>query len=109
MTQPVVLTSLSQFREVAAEPGPVVVDFSAPGCGPCRRLAPLLDELAARYDGRVRVALVDVADAPEIAEVCRIRGTPTLLAFKGGEVVRQMVGFGARAPVEKLFEELATD
>ncbi len=86
---------------------PVVVDFTAAWCAPCRVLAPLLDELAGRHAGQVRVAVVNVEVAPELAQAYRVTAMPTLLAFHRGQVVRQTVGFSGRGPVEKLFEQLA--
>ena len=71
---------------------PVLVDFSASWCGPCRALAPMLDEIALAYAGRLKVVKVDVDEAPHLAGEYRIRGVPTLMLFKDGEVADMMVG-----------------
>jgi thioredoxin 1 len=107
MNKPVIVTTSEAFGHEVLEAGePVLVDFTAAWCAPCRQLAPLLDELAGRHAGRVRVAVVNVEEAPELAQRYRVTSMPTLLAFHRGQVVRQMVGFGGRAPVERLFAEL---
>jgi thioredoxin 1 len=108
MSKSIVLATSADFRAAVLDsPEPVVVDFTAAWCAPCRRLAPVLDELAARYAGRVRVAVVDVEQAPELGQAWRVASMPTLIAFRDGRPVAQLVGFGGRAPVEKLFEEAA--
>jgi thioredoxin 1 len=94
--------------DVLAAPTPVVVEFTARWCAPCRRLAPVLDELARLHDGKVRVVVVDVEVMPDVAQTYRVSAMPTLLGFRGGQVVAQQVGFSGRASVEKLFAELAT-
>jgi thioredoxin 1 len=86
---------------------PVMVEFTAAWCAPCRALAPILDDLARRHAGQVRVAVVNVEEAPELAQAYRVTAMPTLLGFHGGQVVLHQVGFSGRAQVEKLFAELA--
>jgi thioredoxin 1 len=71
---------------------PVLVDFYAPWCGPCRALAPALEGVAQAYAGRLKVVKVNVDEAPQLAVNYRIRGVPTLMFFKGGEVVDTVVG-----------------
>jgi thioredoxin 1 len=100
-------TSGSFDADVLAAPTPVVVEFTARWCAPCRRLAPILEELARRHDGKVRVVVVDVEAMPDMAQMYRVSAMPTLLGFRGGRVVAQQVGFSGRAAVEKLFAELA--
>ena len=79
-------------KEVLDSDLPVLVDFFAPWCGPCRALAPALEGVAKTYDGRLKVAKVNVDDAQQLAAGYRIRGVPTLMFFKGGEVVDTIVG-----------------
>ena len=84
---------------------PVLVDFWATWCGPCRAIAPLLEPLARSFDGRAKVMKVDVDSNPEISARYGIRGIPTLLVFKGGKVVDQIVGNpGSAKPLEQLIQ-----
>jgi thioredoxin 1 len=78
--------------EVLASTQPVLVDFFAPWCGPCRALAPALDAIAKTYDGRIKVVKVNVDDAGELAAQYQIQGVPTLMVFRDGKVVETMVG-----------------
>ena len=87
---------------------PVVVDFWAPWCAPCRAISPLLDELAQTYAGRVKVAKVNVDEEPDLAQVFRVTGIPTLVAVRGTKVVNTQVGMSGRGALEQMFEQLAT-
>lgn len=108
MREPVISAPSGSFEaEVLAAPTPVVVEFTASWCAPCRRLAPVLRELAARHAGRVALVVVDVEERPDLAQAWRVSSMPTLLAFRAGQVVAQQVGFSGRAPVERLFADLA--
>lgn len=79
--------------EVLHATGPVLVDFYAPWCGPCRMIAPLLEQFAAAFAGRVKFTKLNIDDTPALAGEYEITGVPTLILFHDGEVVDQMVGF----------------
>jgi len=86
------ITQAGFQSEVLASAQPVLVDFFAPWCGPCRALAPALEAIAKTYDGRVKVVKVNLDDAGELAAQDRIQGVPTLMVFRAGKVVDTMVG-----------------
>ena len=104
---PVTITSENFEREVLQAEVPVLIDFWAPWCGPCRMIGPVLDALAPQYDGRVKVAKVNVDEEPALAQAFQVRGIPTLYAMHRGEVVDQMVGFGGKKQLEDAFARLA--
>jgi thioredoxin 1 len=83
---------------------PVLVDFSATWCQPCRAIAPLVDQLAGEYEGRVKVTTLDIDESPGTAQRFQIRGVPTLLMIKGGEVVGQQVGAVPKAKIQALLD-----
>lgn len=104
--KPITLTSANFSSEVLKSTQPVVVDFWAPWCGPCRSIAPLLERFANRYGGRVKVAKLNVDDWPELAQRYRISGIPTLLSFAQGKVAGEMLGFRGISELERMFDDL---
>ncbi len=86
------VTDSSFEQEVLANDLPVLVDFWAPWCGPCRLVAPVVDELATQYSGQVKVVKLNTDDNPGIASQYDIRSIPTLMLFKAGEVIDRLVG-----------------
>ena len=85
---------------------PLVVDFWATWCGPCRMIAPVVAELAKEYDGRITVGKCDVEENEDLALEFGIRNIPTILFFKGGEVVDKLVGAVSKAKLEEKFNSL---
>jgi thioredoxin 1 len=97
------VTDASFEQEVMKSATPVLIDFWAPWCAPCRAIAPMVDELAAEYEGRLKVVKINVDDNPQVPARFGVRGIPNLLIIKDGEVKQQIVG---AAPKKNLIAAL---
>lgn len=93
-------------QEVLKSEKPVLVDFWAPWCGPCRMLGPVVEELAKEYTGKARIAKMNTDEHPNAATRYKISAIPTLLFFKGGKMVEQMVGVHSKADIKKILDSL---
>ena len=96
----------SNLKEYIASGKPVVVDFWAEWCGPCRMITPIIDELAAEYEGKVAIGKMNVDDHVEMPEEYGIRTIPTILFFKGGELVDKHVGIAQKSALEDKIKAL---
>ena len=96
----------SNFETLKNGELPLVVDFWATWCGPCRMIAPIIEELAKEYDGKINVGKCDVEECDDIAADFGIRNIPTILFFKGGEIVDKMVGAASKSKIEEKFKAL---
>nr|AIF26852.1 hypothetical protein [uncultured bacterium fosmid pJB102C1] len=97
----------ASFAGILAEGKPVVVDFSAVWCGPCQMMKPLVEELAAEYDGKITVCGMDVDDNDNVPSDLGIMNIPCLVFFKNGQEVRRHVGACSKEQLHKMFAELA--
>ncbi len=109
MAAPNILTLTdSNFKELVVESTqPVLVDFWAEWCGPCKMLGPILEELANEYEGRVKVGKLNIDEFPSIANDFGIRAIPTMLIFKGGQVSEQVVGLRSKRDLKANLDKFA--
>ncbi len=96
----------NNFSEILATDKPVMVDFWAVWCGPCRMLSPTVDDIAVKYEGKVEVVKCNVDDCQDIAIQYGIRSIPTLVFFKNGEAVKRTVGVVSASEIEGILEGL---
>ncbi|MBR0180699.1 MAG: thioredoxin [Prevotella sp.] len=101
----VTITS-ENFESLKNGQEPLVVDFWATWCGPCRMVGPVISKLAEKYDGKIVVGKCDVEDNEDLASEFGIRNIPTILFFKGGEVVDKVVGAQSEAKLDEKFQTL---
>lgn len=106
MSAEIVITAGNFETEVMSSDKPVLVDFWAEWCMPCRMIAPLLEELAATYAGKLKVGTVNVDEQPDLANRFGIISIPALLVFKNGELVQQKLGAVPKHEIEGLFKSL---
>jgi thioredoxin 1 len=98
------LTDDNFDAEVLQSANPVLVDFWAPWCGPCRQIAPLIDQLAESYEGKVKVGKINIDDNPQVTNQYGIQSIPTLMVFRGGDVSERFVGMPPKAKLEQALE-----
>ena len=101
----VAVTDTTFEEEVKNSDVPVIVDFWAEWCGPCKQIGPALEELAAEYDGKIKVAKVDVDKDQAMAAQLGVRGIPALFIFKDGEVISNRTGAAPKASLESWIKE----
>jgi thioredoxin 1 len=105
MSKPADVTDTTFDTEVLKSDRPVLVDFWAPWCGPCRMVAPLVEELAEEYDGKVKFLKLNTDESVNTAAKYGIRSIPTLLMFKGGEAVDQVIGFRPKGDLKRVIDK----
>ena len=93
-------------QEVLQSTVPVLVDFWAPWCGPCRMLTPTVEELAKDYEGKVKVGKLNTDDSPDTATNYGISSIPTILFFKGGQVVERLVGVNPKSRFQQILDKM---
>ena len=96
--------TVERFDEVVAGDKPVLVDFFATWCGPCRMIAPVIEELAEEFDGRAVVGKVDVDEVPDLAQRFGVMSIPTLIVMKDGKLVEQAVGARGKQDIASMLE-----
>jgi thioredoxin 1 len=105
MSKEITVTSANFQNEVLESDIPVLVDFWAEWCVPCKMVGPILEEIAQAHEGKLKVGKLNVDQEGDLAGQFNVISIPTLMLFKGGEVVNQQVGAGSRQAIEKLFSD----
>jgi thioredoxin 1 len=103
MSEPTHVTDDTFEAEVIQSDTPAIVDFWAPWCAPCHMIAPILEEIAADYDGQLKVAKLDVDQNPQVATQFGVMSIPTMILFKDGEAVERLIGY---MPKERLLQKI---
>ena len=98
------VNDLNFETEVLQSETPVLVDFTATWCGPCKQIAPLIDQLADEYVGKVKVVKLDIDEAPNTAVKFGVRGVPTIIVFKGGEAVARQMGAAPKTVIAQVLQ-----
>lgn len=101
------LTQDNFSKEVLESSTPILVDFWAEWCGPCKMIAPVLDELAQEYDGRIKIGKVNIDNEQGLAAEYGVRAIPTLLLFQKGQVAEQIVGLKSKRDLKTSFDKVA--
>ena len=108
MSDEIILTEANFEAEVLKSELPVLVDFWAEWCGPCKMFAPTIEELATEYKGRAKIAKLNVDQNPAVAEKFGIRGIPTVILFYGGAIAEQAVGAQSKANLVKMLDKIVS-
>jgi len=106
MSEEIQLTDASFEQEVVKSAIPVLVDFWAPWCGPCKMIAPVIEELAKEYAGKVKVCKLNTDESPDTSAAYKISAIPTVLLFKGGKMVQELVGLQSKDALKRRLDEL---
>ncbi|MCR5819832.1 MAG: thioredoxin [Bacteroidaceae bacterium] len=96
----------ASFDDILAQGKPMVVDFWAPWCGPCRKVGPYIEQLAEKYEGQVTIGKVNIDENDDLAVRFRIQSIPTILFIKGGEVIERQVGLVPLSALEEKLQKL---